>query len=501
MRNDRSLAVLLRAILAFTGACVLMVEILATRMLAPYFGSSLFSLSSVLGVTLGALSIGYFLGGILGERSPTWSKFGILVSLGACGVLVIWPSAELILSPLSIALPSGIGVLLASLILFTLPSVLLGMLSPYGIALEERYRKTVSASRIAGSLYFWSTLGSIAGSFAAGFLFIPLFGIRSIFVGIGCMLLLTGIMTIISSTAASRKKERTIILPMVMFALFTSSIPRFSSAIYETDGVYQHIAVTEGEIDDKPVRILWQDRNPSSGIRLYDDDHAFAYTRFVAAAWTERKAPTTSLVIGAGAFTIPRWIAASSDVATVDVVDIEPNLATIAEKYFRYIPSDRVRSIIDDGRVFLRGAGAYDLIVADAYQATYAIPTHLTTVEFFQLVKDHLTYDGVFIGNFIGSTDLDTGGYFPAVARTLLSVFPHGKFYGVVGNATTQVQNIMFIGCKEESCIDPCSTAMKRSTDPMLSTLCDRMVTIDTNTLQTSPLLTDNYAPVEWLTL
>lgn len=492
-------AILLRALVMYTGACVLVVEILATRILAPFFGSSLITLSSVLGVTLGALSLGYYVGGILADRNPSWKTLGILLTLGGVTVLFIWPLTLLALPLLTPGFSTMLSPVIGSLILFLVPCGILGMFSPYAVGLEQHFAPMHGAGRAAGNIFFWSTLGSIGGSIAAGFFLIPFFGIRMLIVIIGLSLLGAGMITVL----LTKKTQSGIALVIACFLLGSgaAAVPDTTQAIYFTDGVYQRITVSDVLLEGRNVRILWQDRNASSGIRLDSDDHAFAYTRSVAAAWTGRDAPKRSLVIGAGAFVMPRAIASASEESEVDVVDIEPGLEDIAIRYFRYEKNPRVHSIIEDGRVFLRDTGSYDLIVGDAYQATHAIPVHLTTKEFFALVKDHLTENGVFIGNFIGSVDLSLHSYLPAAMRTLLTIFPHGSFYAMQSPDATGVQNVIFIGCNRERCIDPCSSALKASDDPILSTLCERELPVSDADLEKHPILSDDYAPVEWLSV
>ncbi|TSC57401.1 MAG: spermine synthase [Candidatus Peregrinibacteria bacterium Greene0416_62] len=491
---------LLRALVTYTGACVLVIEILATRILAPHFGSSLYTLSSVLGVTLGALSIGYYAGGILADRNPSWYTLGILLTFAGVTTLLIWPLSIVLLPLLGSAFASGAGPLMGSTLLFLIPCGFLGTFSPYAVGLEQRFAPALSAGRAAGNIFFWSTLGSIAGSIAAGFLLIPLLGIHILIGNIGTSLLVIGIVIVLLNGKVKARGKGFIISSMFIGAC-SLAIPYTSKAVFAVDGVYQRMIVQDTQIEDRKIRILWQDRNASSGINLENDDHAFQYTRIVAAAWKGKEPPKRSLVIGAGAFVIPRVIAAASPESNVDVIDIEPGLEDIAKRFFRYIPSDRIHSIIADGRTFLRDSGQYDLIIGDAYQATHSIPAHLTTQEFFALVKDHLTENGIFIGNFIGSVDTSRNSYLPAVMRTLLSVFPAGRFYAMNDSRSVAQQNVMFIACKSDPCIDPCSSAMKSSPDPILSTLCERDVPVYAADLEDHPILTDDYAPVEWLTV
>lgn len=488
---------LLRALVTFTGACVLVVEILATRILAPHFGSSLYTLSSVLGVTLGALSIGYYFGGILADKHPSWKTLGILLVLAGVTTLLIWPLSLFVLPALGSSLQSGAGPLIGSMLLFLVPCGILGTFSPYAVALEARFAPGHSAGRAAGNIFFWSTLGSIAGSIAAGFTLIPLLGIKLLIAYIGIALF--GVGALIMLMHMRKGRGIGLLVSCLFLAGSALSVVERSEAVYAADGVYQRITVQDVALSDHTLRILWQDRNASSGIHLDNDDLAFEYTRPVAAAWTGREGPKRSLVIGAGAFIVPGFIAKSLPEAGVDVVDIEPGLEEIATRFFRFEPSPRVHSIIADGRTYVRDSEPYDLIMGDAYQASHSIPPHLTTQEFFTLVHDHLTDSGMFIGNFIGSTDLSKKTYLPAAMKTLLSVFPEGRFYGIQNPSGFEIQNVIFIACKSDACIDPCSSVFKRSSDPVLSTLCEREVKVDPADLAMHPLLTDDYAPVEWL--
>lgn len=490
---------LLRALVTFTGACVLVVEVLATRILAPHFGSSLYTLSSVLGVTLGALSVGYYIGGIIADKHPSWRTLGILIVLSGVTTILIWPFSLSVLPALGRSLSGGSGPLVGSILLFLVPCGILGMFSPYAVALEARFIPGHAAGRAAGNIFFWSTLGSIAGSIAAGFTLIPLLGIKLLIAAIGLSLLTVGAVMML----LTMKKGRGIgfLISCLFLASSALSVPERSQAVYAVDGVYQRITVQDVAMDiaGNNLRVLWQDRNASSAVHLEDDELAFDYMRPVAAAWTGREPPRRSLVIGAGAFIVPGYIAKTLPDAEVDVVDIEPGLEDIATRFFRYEPTPRVRSIIADGRTHVRDSKPYDLIMGDAYQATHSIPPHLTTQEFFALVKDHLTDEGMFIGNFIGSIETSKKTYLPAAMKTLLSVFPEGRFYGIQNPEGFAVQNVIFIACKSDACIDPCSQAFKRSPDPVVSTLCEREVKVNAADLAMHPLLTDDYAPVEWL--
>jgi predicted membrane-bound spermidine synthase len=483
----------LRLVVTFTGACVLVIEVLATRILAPHFGSTLPTLSSVLGVTLGALSAGYSVGGMIADK-PRWGFFFSLIALSGVATVLIWPLTIVLLPTLGEELGPLSGPLLSSLLLFALPCTLLGTLSPYAVGLVKTASPELSAARAAGQIFFWSTLGSIGGSLLAGFVLIPAAGVRMLLVLVGACLLALGTAGMLHRTAAQSGARSVAFLPLLL-ALPLALWPQGNRAF-----VYQRIAVQDIAQPIGTLRLLWQDRNASSAVYLENEELAFDYTRVPAVAWTGRTPPARSLVVGAGAFVIPRTIVAASPTGTVDVVDIEPGLQEIARRFFRFVPSESIRSAVSDGRRWLKRAGPYDLIVLDAYSAHYAIPVHLTTREFFVLVRERLTDQGIVVGNFIGIPDPTQETYLPSAMRTFRTAFPEARFYSMNAPNGTQLRNVLFIACKEATCVDPCSPDLLSSDDPILASLCTREIAVEDAALSKHSLLTDDYAPVEWLT-
>jgi len=150
-----------------TGAAVLIIEITATRILAPYFGNTLFTISSIIGIVLGALSLGYYLGGVLADKYPKFSIFFFLIFIAGIFSLLIQVFSKTILPAIGYSLDMKLGPPIVSLILFLIPSLILGMMSPFAIKLKTLELKEVG--KVSGKVFFWSTLGSIFGSFLAGF--------------------------------------------------------------------------------------------------------------------------------------------------------------------------------------------------------------------------------------------------------------------------------------------------------------------------------------------
>ena len=176
-----------------TGACVLVIEVVATRILSPYFGNTIFTVSSVISVVLLALSAGYYLGGKLADRFPTEKFFYSIILASGLSVILLQFLMLFFLPVIGYALPITGGPLVSAVFLFFLPSFLLGTLSPFAVKLQGQYFPEKGLGSIAGEIFFWSTLGSIFGSLLAGFVLIPRFGINNIISAIAAVLVVLGL--------------------------------------------------------------------------------------------------------------------------------------------------------------------------------------------------------------------------------------------------------------------------------------------------------------------
>jgi predicted membrane-bound spermidine synthase len=175
-----------------TGACVLVIEIVATRVLSPFFGNTIFTTSSIISVILLALSIGYYSGGKIADRHPSLKWFFSIIALSGLGLIIFFSIGDVVLSVVGGSFSLITGPLLSSLILFFLPATLLGMLSPYAVKIQSSLFPTQGTGSVSGTIFFWSTLGSIVGSLSSGFFLIPYFGIREIMITNSLVLFVLG---------------------------------------------------------------------------------------------------------------------------------------------------------------------------------------------------------------------------------------------------------------------------------------------------------------------
>lgn len=483
-----------------TGACVLILEVLSTRILAPFFGNTIFAFSSIIGVTLAALSIGYYTGGLLADRRPYRSWFFGIILLSGVTVFLTKLLSVRFLPPFAGQFSLVWGPLFFSVILFTLPCVLLGMLSPYAIRLAQSDDRREGVGSLSGKIFFWSTLGSIAGTFLAGFFLIPAFGVQSILAGLGGFLVLLG-----AAGLSVLSRSRRILMLLGMCVALSTLLAVFSRAelppgvVHAEEGIYESIVVQDVIFNGETIRLLLQNNNRSSAIALGTGDLVFDYARYYRLALAMHPEMERVLIIGAGAFTMPNALLNESR-AVVDVVDPEPHLRALARQYFNVQENDRLRSFVTDGRSFLRERpDRYDLIFSDAYQNFHAIPPHLLTREFFQEGRRALSDRGVFIVNVVARNTPAVPSLFWSAARTFRSVFPQSAFFAVQSPDVAAVQNFLFLGCARAECSDPCGAIRPSRKSAFLRDACAKQLAIDDAALERYALLTDDYAPVEYL--
>lgn len=492
---------LLLAIVFTTGGSLLIIEILATRILAPYFGNTIFTFSSVISTVLAALSIGYYVGGKYADKHPTYRHFFGMILLSGLSVLLcqavaitILPTWGYILSPLS-------GPLITSVFLFTVPSIFLGTLSPYAITLQRKNQADEGIGSLSGEVFFWSTLGSIAGSLSSGFFFIPHIGVRTTFTSVSLLLIAMGLIGIFVCEKKRGAKWMWLFIALLtmQFANVTiqdEELPE--GTVFRTDGVYEQIMVYDNEYEGRSTRFLLQDRNLSSAEYKDGDGIVFDYVRHIALQKILAPDITRSLVIGAGAYTVPKILAESPE-NHVDTVDIEPELQEVAEQFFSLEVQPNMSNYLMDGRRFLYDSDTkYQFMFNDAYGSNLTIPSHLVTREFFLLNKEKLDEDGVIIANFIGSLATDTPSLLYSSMRTFRSVFPNSYFFATKNTETTEYQNVIFVAINNEKAWNPCDESLKSSEVEVLRTLCERRILISDENLAAHTIFTDDYVPADY---
>ena len=342
---------LLYAVVFVCGADLMALEIVGSRMLAPYFGNSIFVWGSLISVVLAALSLGYWLGGIVADRWPRLPVLALLIAIP--GVLIaLLPFAYPGLNRGIAASDIGarLGPLVSSLILFLVPSVFLGAISPFAVRLQAKAVASVGST--AGGLYAVSTAGSIVGTLITAFYLIAVLGVANIVHGLGLVLLVV-------SAGLFLGGRRTVHASLVLFAgvvlvatmVWQSKTQAAESGlILEKDSFYNQIRLAE----DGTQRYMDFENLRQSAMLLDDPwELRLRYTRFLSLAFTLIPEPKRVLVLGLGGGSFPKRLYRDFPNVVVDVADIDPEVIAIAKKYFQ-VPEDAPAALVRHGRPPLR---------------------------------------------------------------------------------------------------------------------------------------------------
>jgi len=487
-----------RFITFVAGAAVMGLEIMASRLLAPSYGDTVYVWGNLIAVIMGALAVGYRRGGIAADRYPNFNRLSNLVFTAGVLILLIPVTTPFVLEVLGgFNLGNSAGSLVASVVLLFAPTVYLGMVSPYAVKLCAD--DVVKIGGISGGLSSINTVGSILGTFFTVFVLIPRFGTREIITSLGVMLV------VISLIGRNRRYVMTV-LCVVAVLLIPSTVLRGSlitlgsSPVYSAASSYSKITVVENE--GKGVRTLYLAELPQSAMYMNGSTTlVYRYTKLFNLGFGYNPNITSVLFIGGGGFSSPKQFLADYSWVEVDVVEIDPKVVEVAYTYFE-VPTDEPRLTVSvaDGRQFLEDAGQYDMIVLDAYSPTY-VPFHLMTYEFQEIVWEHLNTDGVVVSNLIGSLVGDTSELFWSEVMTVGAVFPHVDLYRTKETLGSVVQNMVLVAYKSN---EPVPGNIIRSnlfdkigdTERVISYMNAR---IGADTPETGLVLLDNYAPVETL--
>jgi spermidine synthase len=492
-----------------SGAVVMALELLGSRLLAPVFGNSIFVWGSLIGVVLAALSVGYYLGGKIADLKPDFQVLSIAIF--AAGLLVTsMPALAPPLFDFVVKLDIGdrYSPLLATTALLGPPSVLLGTVSPFAVRLAAKSFEKLG--KVSGNLYALSTLGSIVGTFLTVFVLIPEFGVNKIILSLGVTLLVVAFLGL-----RLRMKILILILLLVLPLAAPYMVSRrltvaaytlaLGDTIYETDTPYHHLVVADAydPVYHSTVRYLILDDNLHSAMDLNNPDRTvFDYTDYFHLGAILNSNITRVLFIGGGGFTGPKAFLKDYPNVRVDVAEIDPAVVRVAEEYFAVNASNpRLHIYTEDGRIFLQQhIQKYDVIVLDAYSKSY-VPFHLMTSEFFEQTAAHVSNNGSVISNLIAGTSGSSAPLLNAEVRTMSTVFSNVYAFPVRGADYQDPQNVIILGMMlqrhltEADFVSLAATAQTPERTQLTNYVQNYFVT----NIDKAPVLTDDYAPVETL--
>lgn len=401
--------VLARSLVFVASAAVLIVEILATRLVAPYLGVSLEVFTGIIGVILAGISIGAWMGGRAADRLDPRALPGPLLTAGglssmASPLLVDWAGSWVGSGP------SGIVVL--TTMAFFAPAALLSAVPPVIVKIQlSSLRHTGS---VVGSYSAVGTVGALFGTFVTGFVLIAAFPTRPITVAVGAVLTAVGL---VIWPAIGRGTLAAVLVIGVALAVPLA----LGDGPCEFETAYS-CAIVEVDPDRPTGRLLILDRAANSYVDLEDPEYLdFRYIRLTAdvIAAESPPGPVRAVFVGGGGFTLPRYLESVRPGTQSTVLEIDPALVEIGNDELALTGSTDV--IVGDARISIESLAtdSADLIVGDAFSG-FTVPWHLTTLEFDLELARVLAEDGVYVMNVIDAGNLD---FVRSVAATLKAVW------------------------------------------------------------------------------
>jgi spermidine synthase len=477
------------------GAVVMVFEITGSRVLSPFLGASTYVWTSLIGVILASLSLGYWLGGKLADRRPDIRILSLAILLAGGFISVTVLTKEVILSSIETT-PLGIEFrsVLAALILFAPASVCLGFVTPYCVRL--RMSAIEQSGSTVGRLYALSTVGSIAGTFAAGFFLIPFVGsIRTLY-AIAAILIITSALLVPFALSRINISVLIVFLLSVAGNEAMTSVLRTQKGLHDIDTEYSRAQIvrTIDPASGRPIRALATDPYfTQSAIFLDSDELVFEYSRFFHLVRHAKPDFRSVLVIGGAGYSIPKDLLRHYPSAQIDVVEIDEGMTEIAREFFRLKDDPRLTIHHQDARTFLRQepAASYDAIMMDAFGSLFAVPYQLTTVETVREMADRLNPDGVVIFNLGSAITGDASLFLQAQLATYRSVFPQLYVFKVKPHMDdARLQNLIIVASKAKTPLPPTSN------DVEIQGLLSHKYEIGPDS--SAQILTDDLAPVEY---
>ena len=488
--NSKYFFYLLRVQVFISGASIMGLELLGSRLMSPYFGNTLFVWGSLIGITLTGLSAGYSYGGKISDREASYQTFSLLIFIaGGYTLLSTLLAGEIFKIILLLKIGEIYGPLISSMVFLLVPAFLLGAVTPFAIKLSTKSMKTIGQT--AGNLYSLSTIGSIFGTFATTFILVPILGVDVILYSISVIL-------IISSLIGISNQIKVIAIILICISMYSAIFVQapLAGVVFEKDTQYHKLLVHDDSVTN--IRTLILDNNFHSAMDLENKDRiVYEYTKYFHLGLLFTDNTQDVLFIGGGGFSAPKRFLVDYPEINIDVVEIDKDVVSAGKEYF-FLPQDeRLEITTDDGRIFLRKTDKkYDIIVLDAYDKTY-VPFHLMTKEFHQLIADHLTDDGVLISNIITSIDGDSATLFLAELKTMDSVYHNIHIYPVVSEQDRVIQNIIVVAQNKEDRITKLELMSRHENINIdLSEEIEKEFkgTLEFNSYK---ILEDNFAPVE----
>lgn len=483
-------------VLFVLNAAGMILELVASRLMSPYFGNSNFVWTAIIGIILLAGSLGNLIGGKISAQKNA-RYITIMLLLLAAVYLAVTPMVD---APILSVIKAGnngvqLSSVFSSIIFFLVPATILGIITP--IIMKDQIGKSEDKGKESGAITAIIAIGSLLGTFIGGFWIIPAIGTRMIFVVLAVTIILMVPLFMPYSDIKSIKLKW-----HYFFALLLAVIMTVASAItvngmtaqaegsISIDTEYGRVIVEDGTIGEDAVRYYKQSGAYSSATYLAEDkkyDLVFEYLKKYNEMFKFLDVTDTAM-IGGAAYQYPKYYISNFKDKSMDVIEIDPMSTEIAKNYF-YL-DDLVRDFNtestgrlglynDDGRVFLADSTKkYDAILNDAFSGEVPVGT-LATVEAAKIIRNRLNKNGVYMSNVLGAVSGHRGKFLRSEVKTLKTVFRHVYVMPVYENATSnQYINWMVIATDGDTYVPK---------------------TVDIEITDKDIVLTDDYCPIDSL--
>ena len=470
------------------GAIGMILELVAARVLSPYVGSSNLIWTTIIGVMLTSMSLGYWIGGKFADKKPEIGILSNFILLGAIFTSLI-PIMETILVENLVKISGNLVIVafIAATVVFGIPSFVLEIVSPYAVRLKDKELEEVG--KISGKTSSLSTIGSIVGTFVAGFFLIPTFGVRTIILGVTILLLLISIMLYPHKTKKYFGFIVILTACLIGFCVLGKIIfeKNHPEIIQDVDSEYSRIWVLQAKNEDTTFKTLQVDTGRESYINENTGEMGAKYLYYYDLAEVFNKQAKTTLMIGGAAYTYPMHYLKKYPEKTIDVVEIDSKMTQLAQKEFGLDTQNKNLKIYhQDGRSYLNTTeNKYDCILIDAFKGLNA-PFELTTVEAMINARNCLNENGIVITNIISSLEGNDADFIQYEYATYQKVFDEVKIFQVHNIEKQNVQNLILVGIKGEP------TISKEKKEEYTELLQNEVTDFTTD----KEIVTDDYAPI-----
>ncbi len=417
---DPPLPPVVAAVLTFVAtASVLVLEIAAGRLLAPYVGVSLTTYTGIIGAILAGIALGAWIGGRVADTVGPLPLLGPAFILGGISAIAAVPIVGAIGR---VGLGEGlVSIVVLATTAFVLPAAILSATAP--MLVRGTLTDLATSGSIVGRLSAVGTVGAITGTFLTGFVLLGLFPTRVLIVAIGVGLAAIGVVLMLWLRRGGIGPAAIAIVAVPL----SGGLALAGPSPCDTESAYYCIAI-ERDPADPDIRVLVLDSLTHAAVDLADPTHIeFGYVRRFADATAPLRAglgvSPDVLHIGGGGFTFPRYIEAMHPEARQTVLELDPRIYEVAQSELGYVPSDRIDVRLGDARRSIEAlpSDAFDIVIGDAFGGL-AVPWHLTTREMLEEIARVLRPGGAYVVNIIDYTPLR---FVRAEAATATTLFPH----------------------------------------------------------------------------